>query len=202
MKISLIKQIYLALAVCTCVYLLAMSTLAVSGLRDKIAKADVALVLGNTVMPDGTPSPRLRARLDKTLALYQAGYFPTIIVSGGMGKEGFDEAKVMHDYLVQNGVSASNIIVDSSGMNTYASAKFTAQVIQQRKINSVLIISQYFHLPRSRLALKYFGISNVYYAHANYFEIRDIYSLLREVAGCVTYSLRSYSPINNSIRNV
>lgn len=173
--------------------LFAAVTLAVWGLKDDVGKADIALVLGNKVEDDGTSSPRLQARLDKTLELYHAGYFQIIIVSGGIGKEGYDEAKVMRDYLVANGIPSASIIMDNAGINTYASAKNTSQIIRQQKLNSVFIISQYFHLPRIRLALKCFGVSAIYSAHADFFEARDIYSLLREVVGYVSYSLRHYT---------
>ena len=38
------------------------------GLHDEAGLADVVVVLGNTVHPDGSPSARLRARLDKAIA--------------------------------------------------------------------------------------------------------------------------------------
>lgn len=44
------------------VALLATAVLLLDGLTDERALADVAVVLGNTVRPDGSPSPRLRAR--------------------------------------------------------------------------------------------------------------------------------------------
>ena len=99
-------------------FLLGTALLVFAGLRDQIGKADIALVLGSKVEPDGTPSPRLRARLDKTIELYRADYFPTVIASGGVGKEGFDEAVVMRDYLVFHGIPADRVIVDSGGTTT------------------------------------------------------------------------------------
>jgi vancomycin permeability regulator SanA len=69
------------------------------GLTDNVAKSDVGIVLGSKVMPDGTPSARLRARLDKADELFQLGMFKSVIVSGGTGKEGRSEARVMADYL-------------------------------------------------------------------------------------------------------
>ena len=72
-------------------------------LSDELEKADVALVLGNKVEPDGTPSARLAARLDRTAELYHEGYFPLVIVSGGTGKEGYPEGTAMRDYLVNKG---------------------------------------------------------------------------------------------------
>lgn len=161
-----------------------------AGLHDDIGHADVALVLGSKVEADGEPSSRLRARLDKTVELYRAGWFPEIFASGGIGKEGYDEAVVMKAYLVAHGIPNERVIVDNSGATTFASARKTRQILRDEKLNSVLVISQYFHIPRAKLALKRFGIATVYTAHANFFEWRDIYSSLREVPGCMAYWFR------------
>jgi vancomycin permeability regulator SanA len=177
-------------------FALATGVLVMAGLNDHLGKADAALVLGSKVEPNGTPSARLQARLDRALELYRAGYFSTIIVSGGMGREGFDEAKVMKDYLVAHGVPPDQLIVDSDGVTTFASARNTARMAHERNFHSVLVVSQYFHVPRSRLALERFGISSVYSAHAHYFEWRDVYSAPRELLGYLRYFFRHYDPVN------
>jgi vancomycin permeability regulator SanA len=92
------------------VFLLATTALVLAGLNDKLAPADVIVVPGNTIMPDGTPSPRLQARLDVALKQFQERRAPRILVSGATGKEGFDEAASMARYLVKHGVPASAII--------------------------------------------------------------------------------------------
>jgi vancomycin permeability regulator SanA len=162
------------------------------GLTDEIAVSDIAVVLGSKVETDGMPSERLKARLDKTLGLYEKGWFPRIIVSGGMGKEGYDEALIMRSYLVEHGIPEENVIVDSSGKNTYFTAKKSARLMTTHGWKSALVISQYFHISRSRLALQRFGVPHVYSAHADYYEIRDIYSLGREVIAYAYYLLRGY----------
>lgn len=43
----------------------------IDGFNDEIGKAEVAVILGNTVNEDGSLSPRLKARLDKGLELYK-----------------------------------------------------------------------------------------------------------------------------------
>lgn len=65
----------------------------IDGLVDNLGQCDVGIVLGNKVELDGTPSQRLQGRLDKAAELYKDKYFQYIIVSGGTGKEGFDEAQ-------------------------------------------------------------------------------------------------------------
>lgn len=161
--------------------------LVTAGMRDEVHEADVAVVLGNTVNPDGTPSRRLAARLDTAVDLYRRGLFKNILVSGGVGREGFDEAVVMGDYLVKRGVPRAIIVVDSLGVTTATTAKNTAALAKTHGWSRVLVVSQYFHIPRCRLALSQAGVAPVYAAHAPYFELRDIYSTAREVIGYTAY---------------
>ena len=184
--------VLLTLSVAAAALFLGTGALVTAGLRDHIGKADVALVLGSKVDIDGTPSPRLRARLDKTPELYKAGYFPAVIASGGLGKEGYDEASVMRDYLVSHGIPKDRVIVDSEGATTFMSARNTRDIARQRNFGSVFVISQYFHIPRARLALERFGIATVYSAHARFFELRDLYSSPRELFGYLRYLFRRY----------
>ncbi len=99
-------------------FMAAVVALVSDGLTDELGNADAGLVLGNTVNREGQPSARLRARLDRALVLYRGGYFPLIVVSGAIGKEGHDEASVMHDYLVKRGIPPNRVVVDSEGRTT------------------------------------------------------------------------------------
>ncbi|BDA69813.1 hypothetical protein RIVM261_089930 [Rivularia sp. IAM M-261] len=90
----------------------------------------------------------------------------------------------------ENGIPSARIYVDSNGNTTYLTAKNTARIMKERNWQSVMVISQYFHIPRSKLALNKFGVSQVYSAHANFYELRDIYSTAREVVGYASYLFR------------
>ncbi len=168
-------------------FVLAAAAIAVAGLRDRLVPADAIVVLGNTVNPDGQPSPRLRARLDCALTAYRLKLAPLLIVTGGVGKEGYDEAAVMAHYLVAHGVPAAAVLVDSAGNDTAASAANVARIAGERHLTSVLVASQYFHLPRASLALTRAGVPVAGTVHARYFEARDLYSLAREVIGIGAY---------------
>lgn len=171
-------------------FVIASAALVINGLNDDLHKADVAVILGNAVQSDGQPSPRLKARLDKAVQLYRQGLFSNIIVSGGVGVEGFDEAVVMKRYLTAHSVLDDHIFVDSGGRTTYLTAKHSAQLMKEKHWTSALVISQYFHIPRTCLALKQFGVLFIYSAHAEFFEVRDIYSTAREVVGYGSYLFR------------
>ncbi|RAK63540.1 YdcF family protein [Hymenobacter edaphi] len=150
------------------------------GLRDTARPADALLILGNTVEPDGQPSDRLRARLDKGLALYRRGLAPKIVVSGGLGREGHYEGLAMGCYLVAQGVPRPAVIIDDLGTTTRASAQNFAAIARRRHFRSVIAVSQAYHLPRTVLLLHQAGSFQVYQAPADYYELRDVYSLLRE----------------------
>jgi vancomycin permeability regulator SanA len=189
---SFIRLLKIALAAVIAAALLLALALAVDGLTDELQPVDVAVVPGNRVNPDGTPSPWLKARLDRTLQLYQQGLFPNIIVSGGTGVEGFDEALVMKDYLVAGGVSPAVIIVDSHGDNTYATALNSAALMHAFSWKSALVISQFYQIPRTKLALSRFGIAQVYGAHAEGLTWRGLISLARELVAYPVYFVRDY----------
>lgn len=183
------KLLLASLILLTGSFLLGALLIVADGLRDDIHTADVAIVLGNTVESDGRPSARLRARLDKAVELYRGGLFQHVIVSGGVGAEGFNEAEVMKRYLVSQGVPEGSIIADGEGLTTSLTARNAAQVMKEQRWQSALVISQYFHISRTRLAVESYGVRPVYSAHADYFELRDVYSIAREVIGYGAYLL-------------
>lgn len=160
------------------------------GFSDRIFVADVAVVLGNHVYADGTPSPRLASRLDKAAELYKQGFVPLIIVSGGRGRNRRKEAPAMKAYLEGQGIPAGDIIEDLNGVDTRQTAVFTAAYLKQRGLTSAIAVSQYFHLARCELAFEMEGVLHVGTAHADYREWREIYSLLREIPGWVAYRFR------------
>ena len=168
--------------------LVGATAITVEGLRDNAQASDVGVVLGSKVELDGTPSKRLRARLDKAAELYRQGMFRHIIVSGGTGIEGFSEAQVMADYLAERqAIPRTAILLDEHGNTTEATARNSAAIMRAQGFRSAVVVTQFFHLTRSRYALQHAGVATVYTAHANYFEARDAYSLARELAALPVY---------------
>ncbi|WP_426105373.1 YdcF family protein [Massilia sp. TSP1-1-2] len=174
--------------------LLAGLGISAAGMADDLRPTDVGIVLGSKVELDGQPSARLAARLDRGANLYAQRVFAHLIVSGGTGVEGFDEAAVMRAYLLKKGVPASAILVDSAGNTTDASARNCARLMASHGFTSVTVVSQYFHVPRTRLALRRYNIARIGSAHAYFFELRDLYSIAREVAALPAYWLNSRHP--------
>ena len=86
----------------------------------------------------------------------------------------------MKSYLVEQGVPDEIVLLDQEGYNSFMTAQNTKTIMNEMDLNSATIISQFYHMTRTKLAFRKVGFDKVYTAHAKYFEIRDVYSLFRE----------------------
>lgn len=159
------------------------------GLSDNGKTADLAVILGNKVNEDGTLSKRLEMRLKTGEQLFKAGRVKRILVTGGLGKEGFYEGNKMKEYLIAHAVPDSLIIVDNFGNNTRASVENTLALRKQIHFNSLIVFSQYFHVTRTKKLFRDKGFENVSSASPDYFEWRDIYAVVREFPAYYTQTL-------------
>jgi len=174
---TFIKSIFVVLVV----WFLAHSIyITIDGLNDKKTNADVAIVLGNKVNEDGTLSERLKARLDKSLELFNQKRIKLIIVSGGLGKEGFLEGNKMQEYLIASKIPKEKILVDNYGNDTEKTIENSIRMMDSLHCKSAISVSQYFHQTRTKRLFRNKGFENIESASPNYFELRDFYSIFRE----------------------
>jgi vancomycin permeability regulator SanA len=165
-------------------YLLAFLVFA---LIPRAGRADLVVVPGNSVLANGQPSRRLAARLDAAVQAYEQGLAPLILVSGGTGATGFDEALAMRDYLRAAGIPAASIRVDSAGVNTMATATNAVRLMRQENLHTVLLATQYFHIPRGIVAFRRAGAGTVLATYPRFLEGRDLYSVARELMALPVY---------------
>ncbi len=157
----------------------------------RVGAADLAVVLGNEVLADGQPSARLAARLDCAVAAYRRGLVPRVLVSGGVGASGFSEAVVMRAYLVRAGVPEAAVLMDEDGVNTAATVRHTVAVMDRLHVRRVLVVTQWFHVPRCVLGLRRAGVGKVFAIYPRFVEWRDLYSTGRELVAVITYAAAS-----------
>lgn len=158
-----------------------------AGLDAKPVSSDLAVVLGNEVLANGEPAERLQARLNCAIDLYRKHLVKRILVSGGVGKSGYDEATVMKNYLLKVGIASGDILQDSQGINTQATAINTAKLNEAMHFSGIVIVSQYYHLPRCMLAFRRAGLTGISADYPRYFETYDLYSILREAVALPVY---------------
>jgi vancomycin permeability regulator SanA len=160
------------------------------GSTDYRRDADVAVVLGARVYPDGTLSLALSDRLDTATELYREGRVQFVLVSGAKGVEGINEADAMRSYLLDAGLPEERILVDRAGVNTLATARHTRSLMQEHRLTSALIVSHYFHLARCKLLFEEQGLSAVTVpARMSRRLVLEGYYVFRECVGYLWYAL-------------
>ncbi len=164
------------------------------GMNDSGDKADCAVVLGAAVRADGQPSPVLQERLDRAVEVYRAGHVPVIIVSGAdhLKGDGHSEAPAMARYLMAHGVPSRAILEDHGGVNTDATAHDVAFAMRERRYASVMIVTSYYHITRTKLAFRREGIHNLSQAHAGVVRKEDAFSVGREVVDLYYHLFKFY----------
>jgi vancomycin permeability regulator SanA len=128
------------------------------GTTDYRRPADAVVVFGARVRLDGTASLTLANRVITASELYRQGFVDAIVMTGGIEPIGFDETVVMRDLAMQLGVPSDAIILDPDGHNTDASVANTARIFDDNGMRRILAVSQFYHLPRIKLAYARAGV--------------------------------------------
>ena len=116
--------------------------------KDEAQKADAIVVLGASQW-SGEPSPVFKARLDHAYDLYTEEYAPVIILTGGVGdKEKLSEAFVGKNYLIGKGINKQVLFLEEEGRTSLQSLKNISATLGEYKIDSIILVSDGFHMMR------------------------------------------------------
>lgn len=145
--------------------------------------AQVVIVLGAYVFPDGRLCDMLADRVKTAVELYNSGNANKILMTGDNGKEDYDEVNYMRLYAEKLGVPTEDIFMDHAGFSTYDSMYRARDIFQ---VNTAIIVSQEFHLPRATYTARAMGIEAVGvvadkrpYTGIKYNESREILARLK-----------------------
>ena len=106
---------------------------------------DAIVVLGCGVYADGSLSPLLTYRMEKTLEMYEAGASDYIYVTGDHRQGEYDEPDHMAEWLIKKGVPKSALIMDYDGYSTYESLLHVKETGGKEELRNILIVTQEYH---------------------------------------------------------
>lgn len=115
----------------------------------------VAIVLGAGLWRDGSPTPILVDRVATAAQLYFDGKVQTLLFSGDSRSPNYNEPEAMRQYALQIGVPDEVIRLDPAGLRTYDTCYRARHVFG---VQSALVVTQRFHLPRAVYLCRTFGI--------------------------------------------
>ena len=129
------------------------------GRADQLEPVDAIVVMG-AAQYDGRPSPQLAARLDHVVDLWPQGYAPLVVVTGGnQPGDRFTEASASSAYLVERGVPADAILSEDRGSSSYESLASVAELLRERGLGEIMIVTDPYHALRSREIAEEVGLT-------------------------------------------
>jgi uncharacterized SAM-binding protein YcdF (DUF218 family) len=131
--------------------------------------ADAIVVLGGAIGAPRPPRvyPDLSGAADRVwhaARLYQAGKAPVIVASGGTlpwRDQRFREAEAMQTLLTTWGVPADSVLLESRSANTYQNATNTAEIVERRGFDRVLLVTSALHMRRALATFRAAGVTAV-----------------------------------------
>ena len=119
------------------------------------------MVLGAAVWGGNRPSPVLRERINKGYELLNNGTIKYIILTGGGSPGEMTEAEVAKNELLKKGVNPSNILAENQSNSTLEQITYVNKNIYKKdNWNKIAIITDNFHLFRSKQICNFFGMNS------------------------------------------
>jgi SanA protein len=112
----------------------------------EVPRAEVAIVPGALVKPNGEMSAMLADRVRRASALWRAGKVEKVLVSGDHGSWIYDEPDTMRKALVADGVAPEDVFEDHAGFDTWATMVRAREIFGAR---DAVVVTQGFHMPRA-----------------------------------------------------
>ena len=124
--------------------------------------ADYIVIFGAAVRADGSPSGSLQRRCQTALRHGGAGALgPYYLPTGGVGQHGPAEALVMREWLLQQGVAESRIVLECEARDTLQSVRLCSRILQRRgDADAVLVATSDYHGPRCALLFRIAGFDS------------------------------------------
>lgn len=117
-----------------------------------------AIVFGAGLTRDGTPTRVLRDRVETAAQLYFQGKVEKLLMSGDNQQVEYNEPGAMREYALELGVPDEDIVLDYAGRRTYDTCYRARNIFN---VQSALVITQNFHLPRAIFTCNSLGIQAV-----------------------------------------
>ena len=185
------KLILYLLILLSAIFVLTLAVIFYFGhIKNVPAHADAAIVLGAKVNINNTPSDPLLNRTDEAVELYKSGLVNWIITTGGQGLGYIPESKSARGLAAKQGVPLSKILIETDSHTTYENIQDIVDTAHKHNINSVIIVSDRFHLARGVMVAKYFGFKEVYWDYpsvSSYTKKELILNYLREALAIWAY---------------
>ena len=189
---ALVNSIFIAmgLLIFTLVFINTKSITPISAALGR-DKPSIAVVLGAAVWSDNKPSPSLAFRVEIAAELFNDGIVNKIQLTGGNAPGELSEAEVSLNHILKQGINRNNVWIEKNTTSTIEQVRFIKKVlIQKKQFNSVVIVSDIYHLQRVKEICKFYNVkADVAASNLNLKTDKIIFYQLRECIALILFWL-------------
>lgn len=113
---------------------------------DAVDPAQVAIVPGSLVRPDGSLGRAVAERVEAAVALHEAGLVDAVLLSGDHGTDSYNEPDAMRDVVLAAGVPPEDVFTDYAGFSTWHTMRRARDVFA---VDRAVVVTQDFHVARA-----------------------------------------------------
>lgn len=160
-----------------------------------VTPAPAVIVLGAAAWGN-KPSPVFKERIRHAVYLYQTQKTQKLVFTGGALRDGIpSEGEVGARWAIRLGVAPQDTAYETTSRDTWHNLKNATALLQQEHIDSVILVSDYFHLARAGIMARDLGLqvqlSPTPSSKFNHFSTREKLKLyIKESYFIVGYVLR------------
>jgi uncharacterized SAM-binding protein YcdF (DUF218 family) len=122
-----------------------------TGSHDQVRQTEAIIVLGARVEADGQAGPDLYERTMHAVALFQRGFAPYIICTGGFHQDRLSAAAVARQLAISQGVPPDQVLIADGSSTTREDASRAAELMALQGWQTATLVSHPLHLQRARL---------------------------------------------------
>lgn len=150
-------------------------------------------------------------RIWQAVKLYHEDKINKILITGGSASlfsQDTVESALLEKFLKTTGIPSEDIITEEKSRNTRENALFTAQLLNNKEYQNLLLITSAMHMRRSNLCFKKVNLTcdlypTDHYANARNFNIGTLFipsaqtlndwqALFHEIFGIISYKIAGY----------
>ena len=181
------------LAVLILVWTAAFSALWIWGVSEgQGGEADVMIVLGSNVLPDGEPNTVLEARLIQALDWYRKDPMPIVCCGAKGPDEPMPEGDAMKAWLIRQGVPEAMVYAETASFNTYENIGNAIALLPEGASRALIVTSDY-HVPRAVRIARAKGLEASGLASPVWLPLNRLRGNSRELLAWVKYFLMKWT---------
>merc|ERR1719329_1594453 len=112
------------------------------------------VLLGQQLLPDGSPSLALQTRVAAAVAMSKQKALPVLVTGGSVSQGNPPEAVVMNNLLLARGVAADMVLQETKAFNTIENARFALPMLHENGVKTAVLMTSDFHMKRSMVVFE------------------------------------------------